>query len=77
MDILPAVIEAAGATRVAIEAALSMGLTNSPMHGARIRLHSGNLITAKPLGVIEVDYNHTGVVRKVDCLSIASAAGLR
>lgn len=72
LDILPAVIEAAGATRVAIEAALSMGLANSPMHEARIRLHSGNLITAKPLGVIEgVDYNHTGVVRKVDHLSIA------
>ena len=72
MAILPAVLDAAGSTRVTIEAALSMGLANSPMHGARIRVHSGNLITAKPLGIIEgVDYNHTGEVRKVDCLSIA------
>lgn len=72
MDLLPAVIDAAGASRVVIEAALSMGLANSPMSGAGIRVHSGNLITAKPLGVIDgVDYSHTGEVRKIDRLSIA------
>lgn len=72
LAVLQSVIEAAGATRMMIEAALSMGLANSPMHGAGIRVHSGNLITAKPLGIIDgVDFNHTGMVRKVDQISIA------
>ena len=59
--------EAAGLVRVEIEARLSMGLANSPMAGAQIRVISGNFVTAKPLGVIDgVDYLHTGVVRGID-----------
>ena len=59
--------EAVGSVRVEIEALLSMGVVNSPMHGARIRVISGNFVTAKPLGVRDgVDYCHTGTVRKVD-----------
>jgi amino-acid N-acetyltransferase len=59
--------EASGRLRVEIEAALSMGLPNSPMAGADIRVASGNFITAKPMGVVEgVDYMHTGEVRKID-----------
>jgi amino-acid N-acetyltransferase len=59
--------EASGRLRVEIEAALSMGLPNSPMAGADIRVASGNFITAKPMGVVEgVDYKHTGEVRKID-----------
>ncbi|TQV77640.1 amino-acid N-acetyltransferase [Exilibacterium tricleocarpae] len=61
------VAEAAGATRTAIEAALSTGLPNSPMHGAYIRVVSGNFITAKPLGVRDgIDLQHTGQVRRID-----------
>jgi amino-acid N-acetyltransferase len=63
--------EASGRLRVEIEALLSMGLPNSPMAGADIRVASGNFITAKPLGVLGgVDYMHTGEVRKIDATAI-------
>lgn len=63
--------EVSGRLRVEIEALLSMGLPNSPMAGADIRVASGNFITAKPLGVLDgVDFMHTGEVRKVDAAAI-------
>lgn len=59
--------EAAGLVRVEIEALLSMGLSNSPMAGAKIRVSSGNYITAKPIGVLDgIDYQHAGTVRRID-----------
>ena len=68
---LACVKEAAGAVRVEIEALLSMGLSNSPMAGARIRAASGNFVTAKPIGVRNgTDYGHTGEVRRVDSAAI-------
>jgi amino-acid N-acetyltransferase len=68
---LQCVKEAAGLVRVEIEALLSLGLANSPMAGAKIKVASGNFVTAKPLGVIDgVDYCHTGEVRRVDSLAI-------
>ncbi len=68
---LACVKEAAGAVRVEIEAILSMGLANSPMAGAGIRVASGNFVTAQPLGVRDgVDYLHTGEVRRVDVQAI-------
>jgi amino-acid N-acetyltransferase len=68
---LMCVKEAAGWVRVEIEALLSMGLANSPMAGARVRVASGNFVTARPLGVREgVDYGHTGEVRRVDTEAI-------
>jgi amino-acid N-acetyltransferase len=68
---LPCVKEAVGAVRVEIEALLSMGLPNSPMAGAQIRVASGNFITARPLGVREgIDYRYTGEVRKIDIEAI-------
>jgi amino-acid N-acetyltransferase len=64
---LQCVKEAAGLVRVEIEALLSMGLANSPMAGAKIRVVSGNFVTAKPIGVIDgIDYCHTGEVRRID-----------
>jgi len=70
-EAMEAVKEANGAVRVEIEALLSMGIANSPMAGADIRVASGNFVTAKPLGVRDgVDLQHTGEVRKVDALSI-------
>ena len=63
--------EVSGRLRVEIEAALSMGLPNSPMAGADIRVASGNFITAKPIGVLDgVDFMHTGEVRRVDAAAI-------
>lgn len=64
-------IEASGKLRVEIEALLSMGLPNSPMANADIRVASGNFVTAKPVGVVEgVDFVHTGEVRKIDAVAI-------
>lgn len=61
------VIEAIGMLRHTIEAKLSMGLINTPMHGASIRVCSGNFITGRPIGVYEgVDLCHTGEVRRID-----------
>ncbi|MDA1116542.1 MAG: amino-acid N-acetyltransferase [Proteobacteria bacterium] len=69
---LVAVKHAAGALRVDIEALLSQGLPSSPMAGAEIRVASGNYIAAQPIGVVEgVDYQFTGLVRKVDATGIA------
>ena len=66
-ETLQVVKEAAGAVRVEIEALLSLGLANSPMAEARLQVASGNLVTAKPLGIIDgVDHLHTGVVRRID-----------
>lgn len=65
--------DAAGSLRAHIEALLSMGLPNSPMQGAGIRVCSGNFITAKPLGVVDgIDYQHTGEVRRVDAQGISA-----
>ncbi len=68
---LQCVKEAAGIVRVEIEARFSMGLPNSPMAGAKIQVASGNLVTAKPLGVRDgIDYCHTGKVRRIDSRAI-------
>lgn len=64
---LACVKEAAGIVRVELEALFSMGLVNSPMAGTRIRVISGNFVTAQPLGIRDgIDYQHTGVVRRID-----------
>ena len=63
--------EAIGATRIAVESQLSMGLANSPMHGSRLRVVGGNFINARPVGVRDgVDFHYTGEVRKVDATGI-------
>jgi len=70
-EALVCVKEAASTVRVEIEALLSMGVANSPMAGARIRVASGNFVTARPLGIHEgVDYQHTGEVRRIDVAAI-------
>ena len=68
---LKAVVEAAGCVRIEIEALLSMGVANSPMHGAALSVVSGNFVIAKPYGVrAGVDFEHTGEVRRVDAEAI-------
>jgi amino-acid N-acetyltransferase len=68
---LIAVKHASGALRVEIEALLSQGLPGSPMARARLRVASGNYITARPIGVRKgVDFQFTGAVRKVDADAI-------
>ena len=66
-DTLVAVKDATGSLRLHIEALLSTGLVNSPMHGSQIRVSTGNFVVAKPMGVRDgIDYKYTGVVRRID-----------
>ncbi|MEK6748888.1 MAG: amino-acid N-acetyltransferase [Pseudomonadota bacterium] len=68
---LQAVKEAVGAIRMEIEALLSMGLANSPMAGAHIRVNSGNYVVARPYGIHQgVDYRYTGEIRRIDTEAI-------
>jgi amino-acid N-acetyltransferase len=63
--------EAAGQLRYEIEAAFSQGLPNTPMAGSTVRVISGNFLTARPVGIVDgVDFQHSGLVRKVDTASI-------
>ena len=63
--------EAAGQLRYEIEAAFSQGLPNTPMADSTVRVISGNFITARPVGIVDgVDFQHSGVVRKVDTAGI-------
>ena len=68
---LDAVKEAIGAAHVELEALLSMGVANSPTAGARVRVASGNFVTARPTGIRDgVDFEHTGEVRRIDVEAI-------
>jgi amino-acid N-acetyltransferase len=68
---LQAVLACVGTLRHELEARLSMGLANSPMHGAGLRVMSGNLVTARPLGIREgVDMHFSGEVRRIHVKSI-------
>lgn len=72
-DTLEHVKDAVGSVRVDIESMLSVGLPNTPMAGAEIRVASGNYVTAQPAGVVEgVDLQFTGEVRKVATDAIRS-----
>ena len=60
-----------GQLRIDIEAMFSMGLINSPMHGADINICGGNFVIAKPYGIQNgIDYALTGEIRKVNSKAI-------
>ena len=66
-DDLPFIRQAVGANRIELEARLSRGLPNSAMAGARLRVVSGNFVTAQPIGVVDgVDFGFSGRVRRID-----------
>jgi amino-acid N-acetyltransferase len=66
--------EAAGQLRFEIEAAFSQGLPNTPMANATVRVVSGNFLTARPVGIVDgVDFQQSGLVRKVDAAAIRRA----
>ncbi|KPK16991.1 MAG: N-acetylglutamate synthase [Myxococcales bacterium SG8_38] len=68
---LQCVKEAVGTTRVELESLLSMGLPNSPMAGARLRVATGNFVIAQPVGVVDgIDYQYTGKPRRIDAEAI-------
>ena len=71
---LDAAQEAAGQLRFEIEAAFSQGLPNTPMANATVRVISGNFLTARPVGIVDgVDFQHSGLVRRVDAVAIRRA----
>lgn len=68
---LPGVEQAVGQVRLNIETKLSMGLINTPMSGAALRVVSGNFVTARPYGIRNgIDFGHTGEVRRIDVEAI-------
>jgi amino-acid N-acetyltransferase len=75
---LECVVDACGSLRAQLEALLSMGLPNSPMHLSRIRVTSGNFVIARPLGIVDgIDFQHTGEVRRIHGEDVARQLDLR
>ncbi|WP_298635774.1 amino-acid N-acetyltransferase [uncultured Umboniibacter sp.] len=70
-EMMEVIASEVGRLRNYVEAKLSMGLINSPMHQANISVVTGNFVVAKPLGVVEgIDYLHTGDIRRVNAPAI-------
>jgi len=68
---LEAVLDAVGRLRLQIEGLLSRSLGQPGTGNARLRVASGNFVTARPLGVRDgVDFHYTGEVRGVDTAAI-------
>jgi len=64
--VMAQVEQVASHQRLWLEARLSLGLPSTPLHGVDLSVISGNLVTAKPLGVREgIDFDHSGEVRRV------------
>ncbi|SDL38402.1 N-acetylglutamate synthase [Modicisalibacter muralis] len=64
--IMRCVERVAAEQRLWLEARLSLGLPNTPLHGVELTAVSGNLVMAKPLGVRHgIDFDHSGEVRRV------------
>ena len=64
--VMAQVEQVASHQRLWLEARLSLGLPSTPLHGVELSVISGNLVTAKPLGVREgIDFDHSGEVRRV------------
>ena len=69
--IIKAAIECASIVRSELETQLSTSLKNTALYKNKIKIASANVITAKPLGVINgVDMLFTGTVRKIETESI-------
>ena len=70
-ELLNDITETIGGVRANIEARLSMGLVNSPMHRSSITVTSGNFVKAKPLGIVAgKDLHNTGVTRGINTETI-------
>lgn len=75
---LDSICQASAMVRMKIEALFSLGLANSPMQGASLKLSSGNYVSAKPIGVIDgVDFEHTGEVRSINTKAISELLDAR
>ena len=70
-DGMAARLGAVGAARSRLEALFSTGIPSSPLRGSRITLLSGNLVTAKPIGVIDgMERGHAGEPRRIHAQEI-------
>lgn len=66
-DAMDSILARIGHWRSRLEAQFTQGLSNSPMHGARIRVIGGNFVTARPAGVVDgTDLQAQGRVRRID-----------
>nr|WP_255775436.1 amino-acid N-acetyltransferase [Microbulbifer sediminum] len=73
-DTLEVIKAAVGKLRFDIEAAFSQGLPDSPMARSSLKVISGNLVTARPIGVLDgVDLRWTGQVRRMEVNTIKRA----
>lgn len=74
---LQLVREICGTARLDLEAVFSSGLTTSAVAGPGLRLVSGNLITARPVGMRDgIDHLHSGELRRVDAEAIRAQLDL-
>lgn len=59
-----------------VEGLFSQGLPQTPLYKTRISVLGGNLVTARPLGTVAgVNFQHTGVVRRVNAELIRDLLG--
>ena len=73
-DAITHILSEISSERSQIERMFSMGLPNSPLHNAKLRVISGNFVTARPVGVLDgVDHGALGVVRHIDVAGITHA----
>lgn len=69
--VMSCVERVAAEQRLWLEARLSLGLPNTPLHGVELTVVSGNLMMAKPLGVREgIDFDRSGEVRRVRAAAV-------
>jgi amino-acid N-acetyltransferase len=69
--------EASGEIRLDLEAAFSLGLPNTPMAHSAMRVVSGNFVMGRPVGIVNgTDYQHTGLVGRIDVGAIRNAMNL-
>ncbi len=60
------ILAVSGQVRSRLEALFSTGLPNTPLHQTEISVAGGNLVTARPLGILDgVDHQLTGKPRRV------------
>jgi amino-acid N-acetyltransferase len=68
---LACIKEVLGTIQIKIQAQCSMGIAPSPLQNARLRLWTGNVVIAKPLGILDgVDMGYAGEVRRIDAAPI-------
>ena len=73
-DAITNILSEISSERSQIERMFSMGLPNSPLHNAKLRVISGNFVTARPVGILDgIDHGALGVVRHIDVAGITHA----